>query len=284
MPTRPFVGDTNFGSGPAHHFFDHNSARRLLGVGTHDRHLTGELDPQGVSHEICRGLLGSRISAPAIGWVDVLSLRSQRRRSGDVLQQYRSTGLNGAAQEAYWSESDTAASISGVVARSPRPGATRAHSEPLWFARQLRVVTFGLPTRAVATSGGNDDNTFLPWSTANPVRWIRSGTFDAVHHESRAKFRQPPAILEVISGRRSAAFFLARPQGRLSTGTVPPFFLESGVAGNPVRIQSRFGHPGNCDSSFRRRGGCLKPPTGATTTNPACPGSVRPISAARWGR
>jgi hypothetical protein len=247
MPTGHSSGDTNFVG--QHQFFDHNGARAYWAWVTNDGTLTGGNSiPKVLSHEICEACSDPDLGSGIL--VDV-GPSDPNEEIGDVCNNTWST-VNGAAQEAYWSESDNRCVIPVWQPFPPTSGNPALIQSRFGSQGNFEVVTS-------AANGGllhfwrNDDNTFLPWSTAIPFGGSL-GNVDAVTM-IESNFGSP-GNLEVICRVGDQLQFFWRDSGPAFNWN-GPFFLESGVAGNPVLIQSRFGTQGNFELVVPAAGGGL---------------------------
>jgi hypothetical protein len=246
MPTGHSSGDTSFVG--QHQFFDYNGARVYWAWVTNDGTLTGGNSiPKVLSHELCEAF-----SDPDLGSGILVDVGNDANEEiGDVCNSTWST-VNGAAQEAYWSESDNRCVIPVWQAFPAAIG-----NPALIQSRFGSMGNFELVVPA-AESGlmhlwRNDDNKFLPWSGATFFGGSL-GTVDTVTM-IESNFGNP-GNLELICRVQDQLYFFWRDSGPAFNWN-GPFFLESGAAGNPVLIQSRFGDQGNFELVVPSNGGGL---------------------------
>jgi hypothetical protein len=236
MPTGHSSGDTPFVG--QHQVFDFNGARCYWAWITNDGTLTGGNSiPKVLSHEVCEAC-----SDPDLGSGILVDVGTDKNEEiGDVCNNTWST-VNGAAEEAYWSETDNRC-VLPVWQSFP---AVKGNPSLI----QGRFGTQGNFELAVPSGGGgvihfwrNDDNTFLPWS--GPIFFGGAlGMVDAVSM-IESNFGSP-GNLELVCRVADQLYFFWRDSGPAFNWN-GPFPLEGGVGGNPVLIQSRFGIQGNFD-------------------------------------
>ena len=218
MPTGHSSGDTPFVG--QHQFFDYNGARAYWAWVTNDGTLTGGNSiPKVLSHEVCEACsdpdLGSGIT------VDVGTETGDE--IGDVCNNTWST-VGGAAQEAYWSESDNRCVLPIWQPFPPVEGNASLV--------QSRFGTKGNFELLVPSAGGglihfwrNNDNTFLPWSGATffgaSVGMVAAATMIESNFGS-------PGNLEVICLAGNQLYFFWRDSGPAFNWN-GPFLLQSTV-------------------------------------------------------
>jgi hypothetical protein len=235
MPTGHSSADVP-GAVGQHQYFDHNGGRAYWAWVTNDGTLTGGNSiPKVLSHEVAEAC-----SDPDLGsGILVDTSTDTNEEIGDVCNGTWMT-VDGAAQEAYWSEADNRCVIPRWQAFPAVQG-----NPVLVQGRFGSVGNFEL--LAPSASGGlihfwrNDDNTFLPWSGPIPFGGSVGAVSAATMIESNFG---SPGNLEVVCTVGNQLYFFWRDSGPAFNWN-GPFFLEDGVVGNPVLIQSRFGTQGN---------------------------------------
>jgi len=232
MPTGHSSGDTNFVG--QHQFYDHNGQRVFWAWVTNDGTLTGGNSiPKVFSHEIAETVSDGDLSSGIL--VDVGTDKNEE--IGDVCNNTFSV-VNGVCEEAYWSQADHR-----CVLPQFRPFPAVQANPALIQSRFGSKGNFELLQAAV--SGGllhfwrNDDNPYLPWSTAVPF-----GTGNVQALTMIESNFGTPGNLEVVCRVGSQLQFYWRDSGPAFHWNGPTS-LMSGVSGNPVLIQSRFGTKGN---------------------------------------
>jgi hypothetical protein len=238
MPTGHSSGDTSFVG--QHQFFDLNGARAYYAWVTNDGTLTGGNSiPKVFSHELAEAVSDPNLGSPDSGiLVDIGSDKNEE--IGDVCNNTWMT-VNGAAQEAYWSNTDNRCVIPRLQP-FPAVGANPA----LVQGRFGRQGNFEL----VTASGGtglyhfwrNNDNRFMPWSTATPFGQSVGAVAGVSMIESNFG---SPGNLEVVVRVGNQMYAFWRDSGPAFKWNGPGAFGAAGVSGNPVLIQSRFGRQGN---------------------------------------
>jgi len=246
MPTGHSSGDTPFVG--QHQFFDFNGSRAYWAWITNDGTLTGGNSiPKVLSHEVCEAC-----SDPDLGSGIIVDVGADTGEEiGDVCNNTWAT-VAGAAQEAYWSESDNR-----CVLPTWQPFPAVNGNASLVQSRFGAQGNFEL--LAISGQGGlihfwrNNDNTFLPWSGPTYFGGWLGPVDEATMIESNFG---SPGNLEVVCRKGDQLYFFWRDSGPAFSWN-GPFALESGVAGNPVLIQSRFGAQGNFELVVPAAGGGL---------------------------
>jgi len=234
MPTGHSSGDTPYVG--QHQFFDFNGARAYWAWITNDGTLTGGNSiPKVISHE-----LSEAFSDPDLGSGILVDVGSDKNEEiGDVCNNTWTT-VNGAAQEAYWSEADNRCVIPIFHSFPPVSGNPVLIQSRFGKQGNFELVS-PLAAGGLAHFWRNDDNTFLPWS--GPIFFGGSlGAVDAVTM-IESNFSSP-GNLELVCRKGSQLDFFWRDSGPAFHWN-GPFPIENGAAGNPVLIQSRFGTKGN---------------------------------------
>jgi hypothetical protein len=246
MPTGHSSGDTPYVG--QHQFFDHNGSRVYWAWVTNDGTLTGGNSiPKVLSHEVCEAC-----SDPDLGSGILVDIGSDTNEEiGDVCNNTWAT-VNGAAQEAYWSEGDNRC-VLPQLQPFPETRGTPALVQSRFGAQGNFELLSPSANGGLIHFWRNDDNTFLPWS--GPIEFGgQLGVVDAVTM-IQSNFGSP-GNLEVVCRVGDQLQFFWRDSGPAFNWN-GPFFLESGAAGNPVLIQSRFGQQGNFELVVPSAGGGL---------------------------
>jgi len=216
MPTGRSSGDTTFVG--QHQNFDRNGIRVYYAWVTNDGTLTGGNSiPKVFSHE-----LAEAVSDPDLGSGILVDVGTDTNEEiGDVCNNTFST-INGAAQEAYWSNADNRCVI--PVAQS-FPAVTA--NPVLVQGRFGRQGNFELLAAALGTGLNHfwrsNDNPFLPWSAAIPFGQS-FGQVDAVTM-IQSNFGSP-GNLEVVARAGDQLFFFWRDSGPAFNWN-GPFALQS---------------------------------------------------------
>jgi hypothetical protein len=234
MPTGHSSGDTSFVG--QHQFFTHNGVRGYYAWISNDGTLTGGNSiPKVFCHEVAEAC-----SDPDLGSGILVDVGSDTNEEiGDVCNNTWAT-VEGHAQEAYWSQADNRCII--PIAR-PYPAIT---GNPVLI--QSRFGTKGNFELVTPAAGGglfhiwrNNDNRFLPWS--GPIAFGQTLGPVAAATMIESDFGTP-GNLEVICRVGNTLQEFWRDSGPLFAWNGPAI-IETGVSGNPVLIQSRFGRKGN---------------------------------------
>jgi hypothetical protein len=233
MPTGHSSGDTTFVG--QHQYWDRAGTGVYWAWVTNDGTLTGGNSiPKVFTHEVAEA-----VSNPDLSSGITLTSAGEGDEIGDVCNNTYST-VNGAAEEAYWSAADNRCVLpryQAFPALSGNPALIQSR-----FGRQGNFeLVSPLGAGGLAHFWRNDDNRFMPWSGATTFGQ-GLGRVDAVSMiESNYG---TPGNLELVARVGNDLQFFWRDSGPAFHWN-GPYRIESGVAGNPVLIQSRFGHQGN---------------------------------------
>jgi hypothetical protein len=230
MPTGHSSTDTPFVG--QHQFYDRSEGRVYWAWVTNDGTLTGGNSiPKVFSHEIAEAC-----SDPDLGSGITVNSGDE---IGDVCNSTWST-VNGAAEEAYWSQADNRCVIP-VLQRFPGTAGNPVLIQGRFGTPGNFELVCPLASGGLGHFWRNNDNPFMPWSTPVPFGG-GLGPVDAVTLiESNYG---SPGNLEVIARVGPDLQFFWRDSGPAFNWS-GPYQIATGLAGNPVLIQSRFGAQGN---------------------------------------
>jgi hypothetical protein len=234
MPTGHGSGDTPYVG--QHQFYDHSGARVYWAWVTNDGTLTGGNSiPKVFSHEIAEAC-----SDPDLGSGILVDVGSDTNEEiGDVCNNTWAT-VNGAAEEAYWSEADNRCVIPQYQA-FPAVSANPVLVQSRFGSKGNFELVVAAPSGGLLHFWRNNDNPFMPWSTATAF----GGAVGVVDALSMIESNYgSPGNLEVIARVGDKLYHFWRDSGPAFQWNGPSL-VASGATGNPVLIQSRFGSRGN---------------------------------------
>jgi len=230
MPTGHSSGDTPYVG--QHQYYDHSGQRVYWAWITNDGTLTGGNSITKIfTHEVAEAC-----SDPDLGSGIIVNGGDE---IGDVCNNTYST-INGAAEEAYWSQSDNRCVLPVFQSLPSIVGNPTLIQGRFGSQGNFELVT-PLEAGGLAHFWRNNDNSFMPWSGATSFGQ-GAGFVDAVSMiESNYG---NPGNLELVARIDDTLQFFWRDSGPAFNWN-GPYLFEAGVAGNPALIQSRFGSQGN---------------------------------------